>query len=213
MINKKSMAALAAAVVITVGGGASSYAWFTSTAVSQSNTFRAGTLSIDGTTWDTNLKTNGAGDYTAALGNLQPLDSKDFKFTISNKLSTGAVSTLDAAYQIDLENKHTEQDGKDLMGAAKFRIYCDNAEIVIPNVEPSTDGYTFDQIRKYFINNTGVLQSNGNNEVKKAYKITVKIPEDTDNTFQGALGKFDVNISATQNIAGAKNANFLAAIQ
>lgn len=56
-MNRKSIAALAIAAVMTAGVGASSYAWFTSQATSVNNTVQTGTLAIGGTNGSTTLKT------------------------------------------------------------------------------------------------------------------------------------------------------------
>lgn len=185
-MNKKSIIALTAAAAITVGLGAGSLAWFTSTATSTGNKFTTGTLNITQQVegW------KDVGQKQVAVDNMQPGDQKILPFTISN-----GTSTLGLKYKIELKAETPEDGVPNLLDVARFELKL--------NGESLTSDITFDGLKTYLAGKIKVLDAN--NHTPDSYEIVITIPEETDNTYMGGQGTFEINTKATQVDA---NANF-----
>lgn len=93
-MNKRSIAALALAAVMTLGVAASSYAWFTSQATSYNNTVNTGTLVIGGPSGNSTLK-------AFTLSNLYPgaEGSKSENITIRNNGSINLTYNVTSTFK------------------------------------------------------------------------------------------------------------------
>ncbi|GEM_PF-656325 len=178
-MNKKSIIALTAAAAITVGLGAGSLAWFTSTATSAGNKFTTGTLNI--TQQVENWKD--VGQKQVAVDNMQPGDQKILPFTISN-----GTSTLGLKYKIELKAETPGVGVPNLLDVAKFELKLKGVSL--------TSGITFDELKTYLAQNIKVLDANNTSD---SYEIVITIPEETGNTYMGGQGTFEINTKATQN--------------
>ena len=204
-MNKKSIIALAAATAITVGLGAGSYAWFTSTATSSGNAFKTGVLGISQTgfaesdaTWGATRGNDGKWQVKDNLANMQCGDEKTYTFTVSNK-KENVVSTLDIKYKSVISNLPIDTD-KDLLDVARFDVIC-------TGTNPITEtNLTFTQLST-LLSTDRELKVNSNNEVKDEYTIKVKLPGNlvdqsgmdvNDDLYQGAQGAFQIETDATQ---------------
>lgn len=180
-MNKKSLVALVATVVMTVGVTAGSYAWFTSSATSTDNTFKTGTLGITANYEDAKWAAQ------ANLDNMQPGDTKEYTFTIDNN-KDGKVSTLDLIYKNDITNDNFNTD-LSLLIPARFTVAVTGTHVT-PAAEMSfTELKTFLAQERTF---TGKVAGSD------TYKITITLPQATGNEYQDKTGAFKIVTNAKQ---------------
>jgi spore coat-associated protein N len=184
-MNKKSIIALAASAAITVGLGAGSYAWFTSTATSSGNVFKTGILSIDQSV--TGWSNVGAAEVT--VDNMQPGDQKVLPFTINN-----GTSTLDLKYKIQLTAGTPGAGIANLLDAAKFELKLNGAYMVVDK--------TLSEMNAFLATTDGIKTLNAGHKAD-SYELIVTLPEGTSNAYQGGEGSFTITTRATQTDATA----------
>lgn len=189
-MNKKSIAALAIAATMTLGAGASSYAWFTSSAKSTANTFQTGTLKIHDTFAGWNSTTD--------LDNMQPGDTKTYQFTVANTNNSGNVSSLDLRYKNDLTDDNYS-DTYSLLKAASFTVSIAGTNATAAQTVDYNGLKTFLATTRTF---TG-----GGDAKSDTYTIVINLPTGTGNDYQGQSGTFTIKTRAGQNTASALNAN------
>lgn len=169
-MNRKSIAALAIAAVMTVGVGASSYAWFTSQATSVNNTVQTGTLAIGGTNGSTTLK-------TFTLDNLYPgaEGSKSDSITIKNN------GTINLQYKVSSKFKGGVDN---LYNVAKVKVTKASGEVVYNGNVNGLNGYLANS-------NLAVGSS-------ETLEFVVSLPDDADNQYQGKTAYVDFVFDASQ---------------
>lgn len=187
-MNKKSIAALAAAAAVIFAAGWPSYAWYTSTATSDNNKFKSGTLSV--------AKPN-ANNWIDAAGtdidvsNMQPGDSKQLKITVNNNSSTLPLKYILALNRVDPGSDAA--DKRNLIDAVTFTYngityMSENNRSALENLNLG--------LAKEANNINNIIGAGSNKESSKT--ITVNLPENIDDTYQGAAGMFTVTVKATQ---------------
>lgn len=203
-MKKKSIAALAIAATMTLGVGASSYAWFTSSATSSVNTFKSGILGLTKTqdTW---------GTIGIDLNNMECSDSRVYTYEFNNNKKddpNNKPSSLTMVYKNDLTNvTGNTHDG--LLEVARFDV-----QILGTQNATSADAnknMTYTQFLA-FMNQERTLNPEKNVDgtyklVTQTYKITVSLPNDLvdqanvnvdDNLYQDKSAGFMINTSAKQ---------------
>lgn len=142
-MNKKSIAALALAAVMTFGVGASSYAWFTSQAKSTNNTIQTGTLAIGlaGT----------SAQYPFTLNNLYPgiEGSKTGHITVKNNGSINLMYKISSVYAGGDQNlyniadlKITTSAGAPIFSDKLYKLSTALANVTLPVGKTETLNYT-----------------------------------------------------------------------
>jgi predicted ribosomally synthesized peptide with SipW-like signal peptide len=191
-MNKKSIAALAIAATMTLGVGASSYAWFTSKAESVSNTVETGKLSVS-------VAAPGFGETTPIIiSNAQPGDeSGTYTFTVTNNGTLPLRGYLKLIPDTTVENynadlaTHIQIEGFSLK----------KNEITVPSVVIS-DGKTLAQAEAMLpaLENQGlVMQPNDFYTVSLKFKLN----ENTGNEMQNKGYGLKLGVYTTQNRADA----------
>lgn len=177
-MKKKSIVALTAAAAISVGLGAGSYAWFTSTATSAGNEFKTGTLNItqDVSAW------SDVGAGTVDVTNMQPGDQKMLSFTIGK-----GTSSLDLKYKIELVAVTQDANIPNLLDVAKFELRVNGTSMQSQK--------TISQMNDFL---TTYIKTLDASNVSDSYQLIVTLPEDTGNGYQGGTGSFTIKTRATQ---------------
>lgn len=186
-LKRKSIAALAATVVLTMGVGTSSYAWFTSSATSKDNKFTAGTLGI---TSDKSKEELASG--VLALDNMQPGDSFTYNYTVDN-MRDGKASTLPLVFKNVIEDNF-KVPADSLLNAAKFDLTITNTKGATPQAKNLT-GANYAKL-KAELEKEATLNGGDNNFV--TYSIKVVLPDVTGNEYQGKAGTVTMTATAKQ---------------
>lgn len=169
-MNRKSIAALAIAAVMTAGVGASSYAWFTSQATSVNNIVQTGTLLISGTNPDSSLK-------AFTITNLYPgtEGSKTDNITVKNNGSINLQYKVSAAYK----------DGEaNLYNIAQVKVTKASGEIIYNGNVNALSGY--------------LANSNLPVGSEETLYFTVTLPENADDSYQGKTAYINFIFDASQ---------------
>jgi predicted ribosomally synthesized peptide with SipW-like signal peptide/uncharacterized repeat protein (TIGR01451 family) len=217
-MNKKLITALALAAIMTFGAGASSYAWFTSTATSANNTFKAGTLSVTGKGGD--VSTTRLGGGTADLTNMEPGDTATYTYIIDN-MKDGTASSLNLVFANKVTpDLHFLNDNirhhDSLLEVAKFDLTVTKSDGANFNTALSDNlkGLTFAQLEAELAKSVTLT---GGNRQYVTYTITVNLPQNliaagtalqsdeksapygnVDNLYQDKSGSFTISTEATQ---------------
>lgn len=174
-MNKKSIAALAIAATMTLGVGASSYAWFTSSATSSNNVFMTGKLKAGiGSQW----KTLQSGNIN--VNNMQPGDSKTLTVSVNND-----SSTLDMKYMLVVTAVAPAVDSTapNLMDVVRFNYGADkDLTLNDLNTKLAADVKTI----------------SGASKATDTREITIVLPTTVDDHYQQGQGRFTVTVKATQ---------------
>lgn len=210
-MNKKSIAALAIAATMTLGVGASSYAWFTSTATSNMNKFQAGTLGV--TTSITNPDKTDSLDLL--ITNMECGTSATYTYTVDNlkDKATNTPSSLDLHFtNAVVGDDDTSKLYDNLLEVAKFDL-----TVTGTTGAALTDGKAFDTLKGTdlsFSDLTSRLNSevklNGGTTNSVTYTIVAKLPEELttgglyDNEYQGKPGSITITANAHQTNFGVK---------
>lgn len=188
MRNNRKLIILSSIIALMIGVTAGSYAWFTGKAESSNNTFKAGILGIKGEyAWE---------ESNIDLNNMQPGDTKTYTFTISN-IKGGVPSTMDLHYQNSIEDNFAEPYS--LLNVAKFKLEIDGANSFTMPSEKNT--YTYEELKEELEKQrtvTAIINNNNYIENKDTYTITVTLPEETTNEYQGHTGTFAILTKAKQ---------------
>ncbi|WBW98276.1 TasA family protein [Oceanirhabdus sp. W0125-5] len=186
---KKRTLALIIALAISIGGGigAGTYAFFTSMANGNQNNINAGKLEI---TLENEVIDIGSGGNHVALRNLAPGNSVNYKFKVTN-----GISTMDQKYQIKLVNNNIDEDGNivsnDLISAAVYNITKTNGTTTETRV-----GLTYDEFKAYLLK-VRTLNYGAQRE-EDQYSITMSLPISLGNEYQEANGAFHIVVESTQ---------------
>jgi predicted ribosomally synthesized peptide with SipW-like signal peptide len=169
-MNRKSIAALAVAAVMTVGVGASSYAWFTSQATSVNNVVQTGTLVIGGPSGTATLK-----HFT--LNNLYPGKdgSKSENITIRNNGSINLKYTVSSTFKSGEGN---------LYNIANVAVK-NNSGVILYNGK-------LNLLNKALANKSLLVGE------AETLNFTVSLPESADNQYQGKAANVDFVFDASQ---------------
>ena len=200
-MNKKILSAIAAAGIIMCGAG-ESYAWFTGTASSQTNIFKAGVMGIKAVndSWEEN---------TVDLSNMKCGESKVYNYEISNKDDKHGISTLDMKYKNilpDFTCKTVDSpEENDLLEVARFDLNISGVN------NEKYSNLTYNDLKDKMAQERSLPCSKKDNgeyaEVKDAYIIRVILPDNLvsqantdidDNKYMGKSGSFSIETRAVQ---------------
>lgn len=200
-MKKKILSAIAAACIIMCGAGGS-YAWFTGTASSHVNTFKAGVMGIKAVndSWEEN---------TVDLTNMKCGESKVYNYEISNKDDMHGISTLDMKYKNilpDFTCKSLESpEENDLLEVARFDLNISGAN------NEKYSNLTYNDLKDKMVQERSLPCSKNDKgeyvEVKDTYNIRVILPNNlvsqagtdvNDNKYMGKSGSFSIETKAVQ---------------
>jgi spore coat-associated protein N len=172
-----ALAVVLAAVGITVGSGAN----FTAHSANPSNTFTAGTLSMD------NTKSASA---VLTAGNLKPGDTATGTVDIQNTGSVAGAFTLKTTSPVD--------STPSILGQLDVKIADCGAFTNNNTTAPScTTGTTTVSATGAKVNSVGALSLGSFAASEKhRYKFDVTLPASTDNTYQGKTGSISFDWDA-----------------
>jgi len=173
-----ALAVVLAAVGITVGSGAN----FTAHSANPSNTFTAGTLSMD------NSKSASA---ILSAPNLKPGDTTSGTVDIQNTGSVGGAFTLKTSSPVD--------STPSILGQLDVKIVDCGAFTANNTTAPNcTTGTTTVSATGAKVNGIGTISlGTFAASEKHRYKFDVTLPSSTDNTFQGKTGSISFDWDAT----------------
>jgi predicted ribosomally synthesized peptide with SipW-like signal peptide len=193
-MKSRLMVALAATTAIVVGLGAGSFAWFTSTATSNNNTFQAGTLAIAKTNLSDKWVEANDSTKTAVLNNLQCGDSKVYTYEFNNLKDDTTASTLDLLYKNVMKDLYESSSGN-VIDPSNDKTVLANANTKKANL---LNAMLFDLTIKRVGNRDGFLTADDTNSGKNKGTAADVVDEN--------------NIIGQQVVFNAKNLNELISI-
>lgn len=195
-MNKKSIIALTSAAVLTVGMTIGSYAWFTSTATSQNNTFKTGILGVtsDYAQGEVNTINGLQRNAQIDLNNMQPGDFESFTYTINNYRTESGdkVSTLDLIFANAIIDDSATQYS--LLNAAKFDLTITKSDGASTEAGDLTN-VDYATLKAELAKDVTLTGKTANSIT---YKITATLPVETNDSYQGQQGSITLTATARQ---------------
>jgi predicted ribosomally synthesized peptide with SipW-like signal peptide len=174
-MNKKVIISLVLVALMGFGTAIGTFAWFTSQATSDANTFKTGTLSIGGLAGTSALR-------TFTLSNLYPglEGSKSDYITVKNNGSINLQYSVSANYDTGDGTGYAP-----LYNIAKVKVTKASGDVVYNG--------NLNALNKALVNATLPV---GKSET---LNFTVSLPDETNNDYQGKTAKVNFVFDATQN--------------